>query len=225
MYFKKYVILNVCFIIVLLIVRVIWSNSFNYVFLLWNLLLAYIPVVLSKWMYQNKTINQWQIIKWVAFICWLVFLPNAPYIITDLMHLHYNHNAPKYFDIVLVFVCAFTGLVFYIVSIMQMERWWKKQTQLHLFWLYVATFFLTSFGIYLGRYMRFNSWELLTHPSEIVSQIIHRVVYPLQHPRTWAVTSLYAIALLLIYKTVHQGMLFFSNQIAIYKEQEATQTN
>jgi uncharacterized membrane protein len=224
MYFKKYLKLSIGFTLLLLVIRIAVSNRLHYIFLPWNLFLAFIPLWISTNRFQiNKTpstsnvisyfnqLNQWYIFKKLNqlkltigdsfwFITWLLFLPNAPYIITDLTHLTERAPIPYYFDIVLLFMSAANGLIFFFVSVSQVENWWRHQfSKSTLGWFYFIAFGLCSFGIYLGRYGRFNSWNVLTNPTSLLSEILDRIVMPFEHPRTWAVTFLFTVMLYLLY--------------------------
>ncbi len=230
MYFNKYLKLSVGFTLLLLMVRIAVSNRLHYIFLPWNLCLAFIPLWISthklqvtkrndstiRLPYFNK-FKQWVVFKKISqlkmtigdsiwFVAWLLFLPNAPYIITDLTHLTERAPIPYYFDIVLVFMSAVNGLIFFFVSVAQVEHWWYNQfSKTTVGWFYFIAFGLCSFGIYLGRYGRFNSWNVVTNPSTLVSEILERIVMPFEHPRTWAVTFLFTIMLFLLYKLVKHG--------------------
>ncbi len=233
MYFKRYVLLYTAFAIALILVRMAISNSLKYVFLPWNLLLAIIPLFISNTFFvqpktyfktiqlpiKNKLIITFlnfvnkktkllnTVICCLIFCIWLLFLPNAPYIITDMLHLKERAPIPLYFDITLVFVFASLGLVFFIASVMQMENYWQKHFKLSVILFYVLAFGLCSFGIYLGRFGRFNSWNIINNPFDLLYQIADRFIYPLQHPRTWAVTLLYSCLLFFVYKIIQQGYL------------------
>ncbi len=220
MYFKKYAMLSFVFIALLILVRCVVSNTFNYVFLFWNLLLALIPVAISNWALQNDNWQKWKIIKLLIFGTWLIFLPNAPYVITDFFHLSKRPPIPLYFDTILLFMCAFTGIVFYIIAVKQMEILWRRYYKFNIIWFYFSAFCLTSFGIYLGRYLRFNSWELLTNPLSLFYEILHRLVYPLQHPKTWGVTMLFSILLLLVYKLTENLLQIINTHLQSVTETE-----
>jgi uncharacterized membrane protein len=232
MYFKKYVQMYVVFAIVLILIRMAISNSFKYAFLPWNLLLAYVPLFITTTFckdnttvtLQNKTslsqklkatllaflpLKKLSIVRnFIVFCIWLLFLPNAPYIITDMLHLKERLPIPYFFDITLVFIYASLGLVFFITSVLQMENYWRKHFKYSIIIFYLLAFGLCSFGIYLGRFGRFNSWNVINNPVDLLLQIADRFIYPLQHPRTWAVTLLYSCLLFFMYKIIQQGLQY-----------------
>jgi uncharacterized membrane protein len=201
MYFKKYLQLSILFTLLLLLVRIVVSNSLNYIFLPWNLLLAYVPLWISQKKLSTPSANGFSIMQQVYFAAWLLFLPNAPYIITDLVHLKARTPIPFYFDIVLVFMSAINGWIFFYATVAQVEDWWRKTIgDKAIVWFYFLAFGLCSFGIYLGRFGRFNSWNIITKPKLLFSEIIDRILLPLEHPQTWAVTILFSAMLFLLYQ-------------------------
>lgn len=144
-------------------------------------------------------------VKLLWFGCWLLFLPNAPYLITDLVHLEPRPSVPYYFDLVLLFSAAWNGLLLGLLSFQQIER----QLNLHFArWkvnsIVFVLFLLCGFGIYLGRFDRYNSWHIITQPFDLAADIIRYMLQPLQHLHTWAVTVLFGAALWLMYQTMRQ---------------------
>lgn len=192
--------------------RVYFSHSTYYGFLLWNLFLAYLPFCISCYLMYNQKrhrISQnyfFETVKWwLLFAAWLLFFPNAPYIITDIIHLSYRHNVPLWYDAVLLFIAALTGLWIGFLSLLQMEGIWKQRfpkINSHLF--IITILLLCGFGIYLGRVMRFNSWDVLSNPLGLADVILKRLLMPWQYLRTWCVTLLFAAVLWACYSQVKQ---------------------
>jgi uncharacterized membrane protein len=93
---------------------------------------------------------------------WLLFLPNAPYIITDMVHLYQRPPVPYWYDMLLVLLSALNGLIIGFVSISQIETIVKKYTtSMNLNILRVLIILAMSYGVYVGRYLRFNSWDAI----------------------------------------------------------------
>ena len=185
---------------VLLALRMSQAHNSVYFFLVWNLVLATVPFAAALLFERVKGF----LARTIAFVVWLVFLPNAPYIITDFIHLRPRPPVPLWFDVLLLISAAGTGLLLGYGSVMIVQRVIERQRGARTGWL-VATvaLFLSAFGIYLGRFVRFNSWEVVTDPMPLFADISYRLMNPAQHPRTFAVTALYGFALLLGYVALH----------------------
>ena len=184
----------------LLVLRAWRAQNTTYFFLVWNLFLAVIPFVAALAFERAK----WLATRSVAFVVWLLFLPNAPYIVTDFIHLRARPPVPLWFDILLLISSAGTGLLLGYGSVMIVQRAVERRAGKRTGWLAASVaLMLSAFGIYLGRFMRFNSWEALTDPMPLFADVARRLINPLDHPRTFAVTALYGVALLLGYLALH----------------------
>jgi uncharacterized membrane protein len=151
----------------LLITRIILTGEFTFAFLTWNLFLAYIPMGLSTLLYlKSDGIEKWQF--WPVAAVWLLFFPNAPYILTDLFHLEPRPGISEWFDLLLILSFAITGVLFGLLSLRNMHR---VVIQIHSkitgFLFAGGSIVLGSFGVYLGRYDRYNSWDVFRTPDEI----------------------------------------------------------
>jgi uncharacterized membrane protein len=144
-----------------------------------------------------------RLLIFVLFAIWLAFFPNAPYIITDIVHLRYSDKAFLWYDILLVFLFAWLGLMYGILSLMNIERAYLADTKYKNIHLLIAPvfLFLASYGIYLGRFLRWNSWDIVSNPLQLLSDVINTVVHPFQFIDAWAITGLFAILLTIIYYT------------------------
>jgi uncharacterized membrane protein len=184
----------------LLALRGARAHNTTFFFLVWNLVLAAIPFAAAEVFARAK----WHVAKWPSFVVWLLFLPNAPYIITDFIHLRPRPPVPLWYDVLLLLSCAGTGLLLGYGSVMIVQRAIARRRGVRLGWLVAClSILLSAFGIYLGRFVRFNSWEVVTDPMPLFADITHRLMNPLSHPRTFAVTILYGVALLLGYLGLH----------------------
>ncbi len=206
---KRILICSIAFTISLYLFRVAYTGSLLFLFIPWNLFLAWLPLLFSS-MLNNAGFN---FNNAMLFCLWLLFFPNSPYLITDLFHLQQREGVPLYFDLVLLFTAAWNGLLMGFLSLKAMEdklmqHFPYKTVQL----ITGLCFFLCGFGIYLGRYERYNSWHLLTQPITLVKDIASKIIQPWQHPRAWAVTVLFALLLLLIYETLKKMPALFAEQ-------------
>jgi uncharacterized membrane protein len=180
----------------LIVLRTLWTWSFDYAFLVWNLGLATIPIVVSS-----------LIVRQTHWICraglapvWLLFLPNAPYMITDFIHLRALDSGPLWLDVLMVSSCAGTGLAMGYLSLMQIHSLFIRARKARLGWLVTTgALFLSGFGIYLGRFLRWRSVDLFRDPLLLLSDIAERVFNPLTHYRAWGVTLGFGVFLCLGY--------------------------
>lgn len=183
----------------LLALRVIATHSPMYLFLVWNLMLAMIPWLMTTWTgFHTKKMSGPA--RLVGTVLWILFFPNSPYILTDLFHLHKPGDMPLWFDLIMILSFATTALVFGLWSLHALEtalRNTYKSWQVEIF--IVCMLFASGFGVYLGRYLRFNSWDLFSMPGSLLSEISHRFTSPSAHPRTWGMTLVLGIFLNLIY--------------------------
>jgi len=183
------------------IFRFVYTDTRVFLFLNWNLFLAIIPWALTSLSVLKPDIQKSKIIIFLLLFIWLLFFPNAPYILTDLFHLRRStSNMPIWFDLILILSFAWVGLLFGFLSLWDLEQILKKS--FHHTWvtiLSISLLFLGSFGIYLGRYLRWNSWDILSEPLGLIYDIGDRVVNPYQHPRAWGMTIFMGLFLNMIY--------------------------
>ncbi len=183
--------------------RVIWSDEGTFRFLLWNLILAWIPYIFSL---ISLLIHQWKPRWWWAVIpsgaLWLLFYPNAPYIMTDLTHLRPRAIIPIWYDIGLLMTFALAGCFLAIASLRSMQRIVSHYVGQIMSWVFVmGTMGLTSFGIYMGRYLRWNSWDILTDPIQILRDVYHPLRHPFSNKETIAFSIMFAAILFVFYVT------------------------
>jgi uncharacterized membrane protein len=132
-----------------------------------------------------------------------LFLPNAPYVITDILHFQQRPPVPYWFDLLLVLSAAWNGMLLCVTSLLRVEKFLAKHISTK--WIKPMTVVLLTFcsyGMYLGRYKRYNSWSVVTRPDDIVHTIISNLVEPWEHMQAWMFTFSFAILLCLIYFTI-----------------------
>ncbi len=167
------IVLLSVFCFMLLALRVYMSGSYNFKFLIWNWVLAVIPLILSlviSALNNNKSMNVLSFI--ILGIMWLLFFPNAPYLITDISHLKERAVIPLWFDTLMLFSFAFTGLISGMVSLFYVHQHFMKYfgSKLSWFLIYIVSI-LSSYGIYLGKFLRWNSWDILTNTGLLFNDI------------------------------------------------------
>ncbi len=180
--------------IVLLMIRMKLTHSFFYLFLVWNLFLAVIPFAITTYLTSFQKLNKIGFIIW--FSAWLLFLPNAPYIITDLLHLKISASHLLWLDVLVVSSFALNGLLMFSFSLLDMEtllnQYLKRKT---ITFAIIAILFLSGFGVYLGRFLRYNSWEIIQNPSGLFTDIFNIILHPNQHLEAWLFTFLFGVFL------------------------------
>ncbi|MEM1055700.1 MAG: DUF1361 domain-containing protein [Bacteroidota bacterium] len=196
--------LLIAWCLVLLATRVTQIGSPAFVFLGWNLILALIPLGASSLLSRLDRARAPRLGLLAVGAVWLLFLPNAPYILTDLFHLRERPPVPMWFDLALLLSFAGTGLLAGYLSLTEVHRVVARRIGPRVAWGgAVAVHFLSAFGIYLGRYLRYNSWEILTAPERLLADAIAPVLDPMAHPRAVAVTAVFGGLLTLGYLAMH----------------------
>lgn len=190
--------------VTLVAARIAVSDSGRYAGLVWNLGLAWIPFLLSFAAY----IFSWR--KWLLYLVlpitallWLIFFPNAPYILTDLQHLaQTSSKAPLWYDVIVMVWFGWTGLLLGIVSLYLMHDIVQRTFGRWMGWAFIlGVSAVSSFGVYIGRFARFNSWDLLNDPGELVVTIFGLAIDPSK--RLVAFTFLFAVFYLFVYLTLY----------------------
>ena len=191
----KVLVLGFAICVLLLALRIRYTESFFFLFLGWNLILAMVP-------YGITFIAQTQPLllarKWsfgIIFLVWLLFLPNSPYIVTDLVHLKLSSPHSIFYDIILILSYAITGFMFGIYSVLEMTRFlafhFSERAVRIIIW---GISFLCGFGVFIGRFLRFNSWDFITDPSTVFLEIAQN----LQNPLAWLLTFYIGLLMLLV---------------------------
>ncbi len=198
----------------LLLCRIIATGSINHLFLIWNLFLAFIPYWITWWLTNNVPVIENRLKLILALAAWLVFIPNSFYIITDLFHLYRYPSAPKWFDLLLIFSFAWNGIIAGIISLRKVELIIRAIRGKSFSVLVVFTvMFVSAFGIYIGRFLRFNSWDIITNPFSLLEEIIDITLHPFSNGYAWGMTLCYSIFMTLVYFTFRKiGKEFYARE-------------
>ncbi len=173
----------------LLILRISIAHELLFLFLIWNLFLATIPLLIAAPLYEFTRMLPSKLSLWLFGIPWLLFLPNAFYIITDLKHLVHSSNQLIMLDALLIFSFAVNGLLlgfsamFYMIKSIQI-----CYANFPVQWVTILLFLLCGFSIYFGRELRWNSWDIVSNPLGLIQDIFNRIMHPLRFIRTWGIT-------------------------------------
>lgn len=182
---------------ILLNLRMHLAGHSYYAFMLWNLFLAAIPLGLSLGLRQINRL----VLAVPLLAVWLLFFPNAPYVLTDLMHLNeHNAHVPKWLDLLMLLSFALVALWFGFQSLHMVQHWFVRRFSHATAWcVSIGSLALSGFGIYLGRFDRWNSWDLLHRPVSLLSRIAAYILHPMDHTRTWGFTLGFGTMLILSY--------------------------
>ncbi|MCP4540890.1 MAG: DUF1361 domain-containing protein [Chloroflexi bacterium] len=190
--------------VTLFVGRVYRSHNASYASLVWNLFLAWIPYFFSLWadrLCHRHPSRWWRLI--IPGALWLLFFPNAPYIVTDFGHLRERPLVPLWYDIGMLATFAWAGLFLAVFSLQTMQRLVRQYVGSALSWVFVTIVLgLSGLGIYLGRFLRWNSWDFFLRPKRVLRDIIVPLLNPWSHPRVFGVTFLFAAILLVCYLTM-----------------------
>jgi uncharacterized membrane protein len=191
----------------MLAVRVLYTGSVDYANLAWNLVLAWVPFALALAVYDGH--RRGRPVRSLVLLgaLWLLFLPNAPYIVTDFFLLRWIDSAPVWFDVLLVAAFAWTGLALGFVSLFLMQSVVRRLLGAAAGWsLVLGALALSSFGIYLGRYLRWNSWDFVFQPHAVLADVWARLADPLAYQKPFAMTVVFTGFLIVAY-LVHYSWL------------------
>lgn len=195
---------SMCFSSLLVVVRIIHTGRMSFVFMIWNLFLAYIPYALSTWLTARYPRPGSKSLLIVLSLVWLLFIPNTFYILTDLYHLNdhgRNSKIPEWYDLVLILSCAWNGLLLGVLSVRHMERLYMPRASVMGGWLFVyPIMMLNALGVYTGRYLRYNSWDILSNPLRLLADIFDMIIHPFQNHPVWNMILCFSILLTLIYR-------------------------
>ncbi|MCP3102728.1 DUF1361 domain-containing protein [Myxococcus sp. K15C18031901] len=185
----------------LLCYRLDVSQRASFAFLAWNLFLAWVPYAFALAARLEMVRGRGR--AWVLAplaLGWLALFPNAPYIVTDFIHLHERPGVPLWFDAGLLALFAATGWLLGLLSLEVWKQWLEERWGRGRAWAFVGVCsLLCGYGIYLGRVERWNSWHVLTEPGELFSAIGAHLREPLAFPYLTGLTLCFTLLLPLSY--------------------------
>lgn len=185
-------------------VRELHYGAVGFRFLLWNLVLAWVPLVVALLVYDRYRAGTPLARLVPGLALWLVFLPNAPYIFTDFRHLSRLTPTPLWFDGVLISAFAWTGMLLGFVSLYLVHAVAQHRLGARVGWVGVtAVLGLVSVGVYVGRFLRWNSWDLVVRPGQRLAQVAPHLGDPLAVVKAMAATLVLTFLLGLAYLTFY----------------------
>jgi uncharacterized membrane protein len=193
--------------VALVLARQLHSHTTHYRFLIWNLALAWIPLALAAMAHTFAASRRRvaYVLLVPTAVAWLLFFPNAPYLLTDFLHITESYdNVPAWYDVMMITWFAWVGLLLGIASLLLMQeiavRAWGRA------WSWVAVVAATvlgSVGIYLGRFLQWNSWDVFHSPLAMARRVWQNVTQPTADLRAFAFTVSYALLFLFVYGAVN----------------------
>ena len=178
-------------------------GSYSFLFLIWNLFLAWIPYWIALSIEKVLSLTGSRLVVGGMLICWLLFFPNAPYIVTDLLHLKSRSPIPKWYDLMVLVSFAWTGLMLGFLSLYEIQLFLRNRLSAMFSWLLtISAIVLCAFGIYLGRFLRLNSWDVITNPTSLLQDITASLSSPMAYSNTLNITAVFSGFLLLAYLTL-----------------------
>jgi uncharacterized membrane protein len=188
------------FVIAMIAFQIIYTGTTENLGIAWNLFLAWIPFGLALITYDRGRSGAATAALGATAVLWLLFLPNAPYIVTDLKYINGFSGASALYNVVLLASAAWTGLLLGLTSLFLMHAVARRLIGAFNAWaLVVGALALSSFGIYLGRVQRWNSWDVFARPGSLFGDLASGLLDPLSHPYPIAVTMLFTSFLLASY--------------------------
>lgn len=184
--------------------RAATSESGTYAFLVWNLFLAWIPFGFAWIAYTSTRLPKviMIVLVGVCAVLWLVFFPNAPYILTDFQHLAKNNTgAPVWYDVIMLLWFSWNGLFLGVISLYLMQKVVTRWLGSILSWVFVVgVTVLSSLGVYVGRFLRWNSWDMVFDPFKMPGEFLYAVSQTQE--RTLTFSFLFALFFLFVYVTL-----------------------
>lgn len=187
--------------------RVDETGSSYYRFLIWNLFLAWVPLGLAALAYARAR-RRLDALVWLLLVPWLLFFPNAPYLLTDFIHLG-DGPAPLWYDALMLSAFAWTGLMLGFGSLYLVQTILRRAFGAAVAWLCVAgALALASVGVFIGRFVRFNSWDALLHPLEVADVVREQLgAVPLRTAEALvALTAFLGVGYLVVYGFAGLGL-------------------
>lgn len=194
----------------MIVLRAWYSGRLLYSFLIWNLFLAWLPFLFAWMAYRQPSFTVF------SGPLWLLFFPNAPYLVTDLIHLRDFDAVPIWYDAIMLFTFALTGLMLGFMSLYMMQSLVVGRLGRVWSWLFViAAIGMSGYGVYIGRFLRWNSWDVFRQPVNLLADIANSLFNPAYFLKTYTVSfSLSAVMLFAYVVMVTMPHLGASMQVA-----------
>jgi uncharacterized membrane protein len=190
--------------LVLYLARYVATGSVQFSFMAWNLVLSLAAVGAGALFVQNWK-STWRPVSIVLFLVWLFLLPNTFYMLTDYIHVQESGDINVLFDIVLIGFFAMNGFMHGILSLLivhkaLLKKYAAVQTHLAIGVIIVAS----SFAVDMGRYLRWNSWDIIVNPAAVLFDISNTLLNPTNYDRSFLITGVFFVTITSLYAVVWQ---------------------
>lgn len=201
--------LTSAFPVALLAVRTRLGDNLGYRFLLWNLFLAWVPLGFAFVAEVGWRMHWSRRRLMIPLVAWMLFFPNAPYIVTDVIHLEESEFSPLWFDALILFSMGLAGLIVGFVSLRMVQLIVSASFSRVWGWVVsLGVLGVSGFGIYLGRFARYNSWDVLSSPRRLLYDVQSVALDPVSNRRTIAISLMFTAFLIVAYLgTIALGQL------------------
>ncbi len=181
----------------LFVFRLMITGVHRYLFIPENLLLAWLGLIFAWWLVRTLKDHPWR--SWQAItltVLWVAFVPNCWYVMTDFVHVVYTGEISQLYDIALFNSLIAAGFLAGFASLVMVHKQLLKHLSPARSWLLViGVIIFSSFAIYLGRDLRWNSVDIIFNPGGLVLNVSDRLIDPFGRPRMMNVTSLFFITI------------------------------
>jgi uncharacterized membrane protein len=213
--FLQMLLLSTATSVALFGVGVYRNHSWGFAYLIWNLFLAWLPLLFAGWLIyvlRRKLWSSWEAL--VASFLWLAFLPNSFYMVSDFIHLEEVKRVDILYDAVMFTSFISVGVVLGLTSLYLVHQQFRKRFSIRSSnaWLGFI-FLLCSFAIYLGRDLRWNSWDILTNPGGLVFDVSDRLLHPNAYPQMFVTTFTFLVLISMMY-----GLAYKAAQLVMYEK-------
>jgi len=182
------------------VIRVLLTGNTRFSFIISNLVLAWVSLVFAVLLVRGLQKDRWLSSRNILLsVLWLAFLPNTWYVLTDFIHIYPSGEISQLYDIVLISLLVFTGFAIGFASLFLIHRELMLRFSKAKSYAFIeAIVLVASFAIYLGRDLRWNSWDVIANPGLFVN-VSDSILDPFGNPRALNVTLLFFTLISLLY--------------------------
>ncbi len=193
--------------------RVVAAENIRYWFMLWNLFLAWMPVLFAFWLRYRLNFARW--LSWkniILTLLWLIFLPNSFYMTSDIIHLVNTGEILQLYDVAMMLSFIINGMILGYMSVYVIHHELLKRLKPRAAHTIIGlVLFSCGFAIYLGRYLRWNTWDVLLNPAALLFDVSERIVHPQVHNDMFIITITFFVLIASVYAVGYQLVHLFKN--------------